>query len=202
MAIEIVDGRNPVWADAGHTIINVEVKFSDENGNPMFNGEFLPFTATSDDVEKHCRDVFAYCVQGAFGQVSEYVAPVIPLEELKEQKLYELSQWFKDASDSAHVTSSLGFEIDADATAKRDIDGLITVVEEGAVQAPVGFMDYNNQVHPVTLANLKTMRLEVIANGQALYQQKWALRSAIESAETQEELDLVVIPTINSEEAE
>ena len=201
MLFKIIDGKNPSWGDVGHTYIDLMVMLEDEAGN-IVGGGYIPFTAVPNDAEEHCIAIWNACIEGAFGEIAEYVAPVIPIEDQKQQKLADLSKWFEWASENAHVTSSLGFEIDADATAKRDIDGLITVVEEGAVQAPVGFMDYNNQVHPVTLSNLKTMRLEVIANGQSLYQQKWALRLAIESAETQEELDLVVIPTINSEEAE
>lgn len=194
MTFVISDGRNPKWLNEEHSLVFVEVKFDDENGNPMFDGGYLPFTADPNDIEEHGRAVFQAAVEGAFGEISSYEAP--SLESQKETKLSQLSEWFDAVSGDAHVTSNLGFEIDADETSNRNIEGLIVAVEAGMVAEPVYFMDHNNQVHPVTLANLKTMRLEVIANGQALYQQKWALRSAIESAETQEELDAVTIPEI------
>lgn len=123
----------------------------------------------------------------------EIVEPVKTLDQLKTEKLIELNREFDRASERAYTESSLGFTIDADATAKRNLDGLITSIEEGALEPPVYFMDYNNELHPVDLAGLKTMRLEVIANGQALYQAKWAIRNAIESAESEEQLNEISI---------
>lgn len=131
-----------------------------------------------------------------------YFVEAVPeptLDELKERKLDGLARWFDLASETAHVMSSLGFEIDADAVANRNIEGLITAVEGGLLAEPVLFMDYHNEAHPVVLSELKTMLLDVIANGQALYQQKWALRSAIEAATTPDELDMVVIPAVGGD---
>ena len=55
------------------------------------------------------------------------------------------------------------------------------------------FMDANNQGHEVGLAELETLRLEIIQAGQAAYQEKWKLRAAIEAAKTKEELDAIEI---------
>ncbi len=188
--MDIIDIRNPQWADADHTAIDAEVRFD-------ISGEaYWPFTASADDIEEHGRRIYRLCADGAYGEVAAYAAPVIPFDVAKSQKLAELAAWFAWASGHAHLTSSLGFEIDADEVANRDIEGLITAVEAGMLAEPVSFMDFTNTVHPVYLSDLKTMRLEVIANGQALYQQKWALRSAIEAATDQAELDAVVIPAV------
>ncbi len=194
MAFNVAGGRNPQWVDAEHTLITLEVRFNDDSGEPMFDGDWLPFTASPDDVEEHGRLVFEMAARGDFGAVAAYVPPTLDWQ--KQEKLAQLGAWFNAASANAHLTSSLGFEIDADEVANRNIEGLLVAVQAGQVSEPVYFMDYTNQVHPVTLADLETMRLEVIANGQALYQQKWALRNAIEAAQTQEELDVIVIPTL------
>lgn len=201
MSLKIKNCKNPKWVNAEHTMLDAEVLFTDEDGNELYGG-FIPFSATPNDVEEYCREVFKLCVNGSFGEIEEYIEPVIPFEQVQGEKLIELNNWFEWASANAHVMSSLGFEIDADETANRNIDGLITAVEAGTLSEPVYFMDYNNQIQPVTLDNLKTMRLEVIANGQALYQQKWALRSAIEAATTKEELEQIVIPSIENNDDE
>lgn len=201
MGLVVKAGRNPKWVDEAHSMIDVEVLFEDEDGN-QDEDSFVPFTASPDDVEEHGRAVWADCLKGAFGTIAEYIAPVIPLEDAKAAKLGELAKWFAWASEHAHLMSSvIGYEIDADETANRNIEGLIKAVEAGTLAVPVYFMDYNNQVHPVDLNMLKVMQLEVITNGQQLYQQKWAFRERIEAAQSKAELDAVVIPAINGGDA-
>lgn len=202
MTITVIDGRNPRWVDSEHSMLDVDVKFGDGDGNELYDGAYLTFTASQDDIEEHGRIIFAAALQGAYGEIPEYVAPVIPLDVLKTEKLAELAVWFTWASSNAHLTSTvIGYEIDADETANRNIEGLIKAVEAGMLQEPVYFMDYDNQVRPVDLNMLKVMQLEVIANGQALYQQKWALRSAIEAAQSKAELDAIEIPAVGGSDA-
>lgn len=63
--------KEPRWADAEHTMIDLMVKWD------RFNEE-LPFTASPDDVEPHGKALFAAVVAGEFGEVAEYVAPIYP----------------------------------------------------------------------------------------------------------------------------
>ena len=63
---------------------------------------------------------------------------------------------------------------------------------EGAPES-LQFCDYNNEIHTVTLADLRVMQQEIIANGSALYARKWALRDAINIAATAEELNAITI---------
>ena len=55
----------------------------------------------------------------------------------------------------------------------------------------VTFCDFHNRFHDVSLVDVKTLRCDVARHTQALYQQKWTLRHAIEQAKTVEELDAV-----------
>lgn len=112
--------------------------------------------------------------------------PAPSIEELKTAKLTQLDaaflQWYET---DAVVTSSLGFVADSDSRAMMDVSGLVTTLESQPVESrsTVAFMDHDNQAHLLTLDQLKTVQLEIIQNGQSAYQQKWALRTAIESAE-------------------
>ena len=107
------------------------------------------------------------------------------------------SSWY---SDGATLISSLGYEIDSDSRAMQDVNGLVTAAEsQPAVAADTEggggliFMDANNVGHEVTLAELKTLQLEIIQAGNAAYQEKWRLRDAIASAATKEELEAIAI---------
>jgi len=66
--------KDPAWANAEHTMIDLVVKFSHIN-------QELPFTAVPDDSEAHCREIFAAAVAGDYGPVAEYVPEPIPEPE-------------------------------------------------------------------------------------------------------------------------
>ena len=118
--------------------------------------------------------------------------PEETLDEAGAAKLAELNTAFPPVSETAHCMSSAGFEINADETANRNISSLIIALE-ASTHKSVRFCAYDNSFHDVTLAQLKTMQLEIIANAQAIYARKWVLRELINVAETVESLNAIVI---------
>jgi hypothetical protein len=67
--------KNPVWANAEHTMIDLTIKWVEID-------EELPFTASHDDCEEHGRAIFAAAVAGEYGAVAEFV-PYVPTQEEK-----------------------------------------------------------------------------------------------------------------------
>lgn len=63
---------NPQWANEEHTAINCDVDFDD------LLEELVPFTAVASGDYEHSHQIFAECVAGQYGEIAEYVAPVIP----------------------------------------------------------------------------------------------------------------------------
>jgi hypothetical protein len=63
---------NPQWANSEHTVINCNVDFDD------LKEEFVPFSAVASGDYEHSHQIFAECVAGQYGEIAEYVAPVIP----------------------------------------------------------------------------------------------------------------------------
>ena len=112
------------------------------------------------------------------------------LEEAREAKLAELEAAFDTTSREAHCTSSVGFEIDADETANRNIEGLVLVMQP---EKTTLFRAYDNTFHEVTREQLETMRKEIVVNSQYLYQAKWTMEAQIQAAETAEALDTIII---------
>ena len=117
------------------------------------------------------------------------------LEDTKSVKLRELERKFLDWYEiGATMVSSLGYECDSDARAMMDVNGLVITAETTETQAySTTFMDANNQPHKVGFEQLKTIQLEIIAAGQAAYQEKWTLRTQILAAETKEALEAIEI---------
>jgi hypothetical protein len=69
MQLTLISARDPSWANAEHTVINLFVKFQ-ENVDQL--GE-MEFSAASYDIEPHGRDIFERAKAGEFGPVAEYV---------------------------------------------------------------------------------------------------------------------------------
>ena len=107
--------------------------------------------------------------------------------EAKQNKLSELRNAVASAFKTAGVKSSLGFKIDANEDAVRNLNGLVDIGHND-----VSFCDYDNVIHEhVTAEQVKTMRNEVLLNGQNLYAQKWTYRAAVNAAETLEQLNSI-----------
>lgn len=60
--------KNPRWANAEHTMLDLIIKWD------RIDVE-LPFTASPTDVEAHGRAIFEQAASGAFGPVAEFVSP-------------------------------------------------------------------------------------------------------------------------------
>ena len=109
------------------------------------------------------------------------------LEEIKAQKLAKLnslsSELEKTENKEMAVQSSLGFRINADPKAKRNIDTLIELEVST-------FRDYDNKIHlDMTIDNLKTIKREISMNAVNLYNQKWKMETEINSLESVEEVE-------------
>ena len=109
------------------------------------------------------------------------------LEEIKAQKLAELNYLSSELEQTENknmvVTSSLGFRINADPKAKRNID---TLIELGIPT----FRDYDNEDHlDMTIDDLKTIKREISMNAINLYNQKWLMEEEIKSLKTVEEVN-------------
>lgn len=130
----------------------------------------------------------------------EVPSPTTDLETARKTALSRLEQSFNLYSESkdSYITSSLGFKANCRYRAFMDVSGLIlqaknadTVAQqenEEASPATVAFMDFDDTPHQLTASQLETLALEISQNGTRAYGVKWAYRTALESAESPEEI--------------
>lgn len=84
--------KDPVWANAEHTAINMTVKFEEHDVE-------LPFTASPADCETHGVELFNRAVTEEVGAIKDFVKPVITVEQLaanarsKRNMLLSRSDW-------------------------------------------------------------------------------------------------------------
>ena len=113
-------------------------------------------------------------------------------DELKVEKLSELtsitSKFTVNDCDEMHITSSLGYTINADKTAQDNIRGLIEAHGESDI---IKYKIYDNSFKEVTIADLKIMLKECAKNGENLYTQKFLYQEKIKACKTIKELEKI-----------
>ena len=113
-------------------------------------------------------------------------------DELKVEKLSELtsitSKFTVNDCDEMHITSSLGYTINADKTAQDNIRGLIEAHGESDI---IKYKIYDNSFKDVTIADLKIMLKECAKNGENLYTQKFLYQEKIKACKTIKELEKI-----------
>lgn len=113
-----------------------------------------------------------------------------PLKDFKKEKLQELDQkssaFEQTENKEMYVVSSLGFKVNADPKALRNIDVLIS-------QKVTQFKVYDNTIKPVTVEDLKIIKSEIEQNALNLYHQKWGYEDMVNNAGSIEELNQIDI---------
>lgn len=121
------------------------------------------------------------------------------LDELKQMKLGALDGAFDEyrQSSKTFLISSLGFKANANVTAFDNVSGLVARLQykadKGEENPQVGFMTFDDELIMLGLDELKTLQVEISANGSNVYAQKWALRSQIQNAQNEQELEAIEI---------
>ena len=186
----IVDGEALVFAYDAPPPLHA-LQWSGESGHTEWTDGRPNQPLTASDYDEQVAP-FVSVWQAEKSRREEEAAKPPTLEDARATALAKLAAAFAAAESSGKVMSSAGFVIDATERSNRDIDGLIISME--ATSTPeTTFCAADNSFHTVTLEQLRTMRLEVIAYGQALYTRKWTLRTAIESAQSVEAVQAVEI---------
>lgn len=178
-----IEGHEQVHAIQWHDGKGV-LEFTDYSGRDAdYEIDVAPYVALWES-EKARLDAEAAAAEAEYNK----------LENVISRKLDELNVKLEEtkASSAAHITSSTGYVVNANSTAKTNVDGLITAMEAQGLST-VKFMTFDNTLAELTLEQLKIIQLELISYGNNLYAKKWALRSQIENCTTKEEVDAIAI---------
>lgn len=108
-------------------------------------------------------------------------------ENYREMAYNKIRETYKMVTQKPYLISSVGFSIDANASAYQAIDGLINRGE-----TVENFMDYDNVSHSVTVEQLKIMRDEIVQQDSHLKTQKWNFLDLLEKTTTKDEVDEVL----------
>lgn len=141
----------------------------------------------SDDLEL-LNDIFEnlenICLNKITREKEEYFNS-LSLDDFKELKLSELktlsSMFERTENPNMFVRSSLGFRVNADPKAIRNIDVLIYLNTRI-------FRDYDNIDRAVSETDLQVIKREISLNALNLYQQKWNFESQIKNSENIDDL--------------
>jgi len=91
--MKYTDVKNMVYANEEKTLITCDVKFE-------LMDDFIPFTASPDDLEVHGRGIYSECISGQFGDISDYTAVDVDYALMAEyQRQSKLSYAYNEIND-------------------------------------------------------------------------------------------------------
>ena len=101
--------KNPQWANAEHTLIDLEVEHSQYG--------WIPFTANPNDPEEYGRQLYAEAAAGQFGPIAEYVPPPPPSADANKaeaERRLQSTDWVNqpdvyDPASTPHLTNRDAF---------------------------------------------------------------------------------------------
>lgn len=120
------------------------------------------------------------------------IIPAPTIGELKQDKLTELDSSFEARTSGAFTTNS-GYLMQFDTSDSLKMQGAITLME--VVGSTVGYITQANDVtvYNVSLDTMKQVLVEMLSAYAKCHARKQELRSLINNAQTEEELDEIVI---------
>ncbi|GAL44408.1 DUF4376 domain-containing protein [Citrobacter werkmanii] len=153
--MNIEDIQAPEWANKDHTAINCRVKFAEFD-------EFLPFTACQNDTEEHGRHIYSELESGKYGPVAPFIMSDKMVEDLRNQKLTEISNW-RNVQENANIIFEFGGQRWDGGKASQE--RLAPVVMAGSTgKLPEGFFwtDADNNDVPVNFAFLQQLEAAML----------------------------------------
>ena len=114
------------------------------------------------------------------------------LQALKNVKLQELAEAFKQATTKTKVNVSGVGVVDGGRSNLQDISGIIETFEESG-QETMLFRIADNSFVSVNLEQLKAIKKAIILKGQELYQKKWQIEARLANAKTFDEIRAIKI---------
>jgi hypothetical protein len=165
--------RNAKYINPQNTAIDCEVKFTDE---------WLPYTATQNDIEKTGRDVYALCL---LGEVTPYAPDFAKLRINKKRQI--------DIEREQAIASGVeydGNQFDSDRVSISNLTGTVSAFSAG-VPFLNGFVwrSSDNQNIPMTLQDLIGLSAAMLAHVNTCYHTAWHRKENVDNAETEQEIN-------------
>ena len=114
------------------------------------------------------------------------------LQALKDAKLQELAEAFKEVTTKTKVTVSGVGIVDGGRSNLQDITGIIETFEESGEETML-FRIADNSFVSVNAEQLKAIKKAIILKGQELYQKKWEIEAKLANAKTFDEIRAIKV---------
>lgn len=187
------DGFNPLPEGAESIDFNKSLEFCVINGemqndwhNEYAEGLLLQVVELREKFEERQRQFYA----AEAAKEYEQMVNAMPLDEFKNMRLRDLSRqtsaFENNLNTEMYFTSSLGFKVNGDRRTKANLQDLINFFDLQANDGTLPYRDYDNKNRNLTKQQLQLLLVEHVANGNNLYEQKWAYQNQVSQAKTKD----------------
>ncbi|ECT8547603.1 DUF4376 domain-containing protein [Salmonella enterica subsp. diarizonae serovar 48:i:z] len=139
--MKILAAKDGVYTESG--MINAQIHFEGFD-------DFVPFTASPDDVEGHGREIFADFKAGKYGEVKPFTVTPEMIQAAKETKRREINNW-RDAQENGNYPFELnGHRWDCSKDSQTRLAPVAAMAKAGKLPASFFWTDADNIDVPMT----------------------------------------------------
>ncbi|EFP3678754.1 DUF4376 domain-containing protein [Salmonella enterica] len=153
--MKIIAAKDGVYTESG--MINAMVHFEGFD-------DYVPFTASRDDMEGHGREIFADLVSGKYGPVKPFTVTPEMIQAAKDAKHAEISAW-RDVQENGSIIFTLnGHRWDCGKASQSRLAPVVAVARSGALPPGFFWTDADNIDVPVTADELTALEAAMQQN--------------------------------------
>ncbi|HFW3087586.1 TPA: DUF4376 domain-containing protein [Salmonella enterica subsp. enterica serovar Reading] len=177
--MKILAAKDGVYTESG--MINAQIHFEGFD-------DFVPFTASADDIEGYGREIFADFKAGKYGEVKPFTVTPEVIQAAKDKKHAEINAW-RDAQESGNYPFELnGHRWDCSKASQDRLAPVTAVARQGALPSGFFWTDADNEDIPMTADELisleAAMQQNMVLQGFKIHERQRQMKEEVEALTT------------------
>ncbi|EOV0286244.1 DUF4376 domain-containing protein [Salmonella enterica] len=173
--MKILTAKDAVYTENG--MINAMVHFEGFD-------DFVPFTASTDDVEGHGREIFADLKSGKYGEVKPFTVTPEILTAAKAAKHAEINAW-RDAQENSNIIFTLdNHRWDCGKASQARLAPVVAVARTGTLPSGFFWTDADNIDVPMTNDELtaleSAMQQNMVIQGFKIHERQRRMKEEVD----------------------
>ncbi|ELD4017359.1 DUF4376 domain-containing protein [Salmonella enterica] len=174
--MNVLDVKEAAYTESGYITCLVHTEET---------GDFVPFTASPDDVEEHGRTFFSDLKAGKYGPVAPFTITPAMIQAARDQKHAEISAW-RDNQENGNILFTLsGHKWDCGKASQTRLSPVVGVAKAGLLPPGFFWTDADNIDVPMTADELvaleAAMEQNMVLEGFKIHERQRRMKEAVDA---------------------
>lgn len=186
--MKVLNAKNPIWGDAEHTYITLEVQFEE-----LADLGFIPFGANPIDVESHGVEIFNDAVAGKYGTVVEFTLPVMHVENIIANIVSKINNKRDELESSGFVYNGKIFQSNQLSVIRINNTALVAIT--AGSNFTIKWTAADNSEMEMNAQQILEFQKALVVHADQLHEYAKSLKTLVSAAATVDEVNSVDIET-------